>query len=201
MLPTSAESLAQPNARHQLKVAVLAGRRPDAADQPVARFPLARVPVVKQELTRLFQAEAFTSLVCAAACGADLLALEAALELGITAHVVLPFDPDLFRSTSVVDRPGDWGPRYDRLIEHAQSQHLLTVLDLPEDDPSTYELGNDALIAKARELSQPAGASPTGIVVWDGAPRGADDVTQHFRQACQRAGFGERQLLTTAPAA
>lgn len=201
MPPFPAAPGSPPAARHQLKVAVLAGRRPDAADQPVARFPLTQVPAVKQELTRLFRAEEFTTLVCAAACGADLLALEAALELGLTAHVVLPFDTELFRRTSVVDRPGDWGPRYDRLIAHAKDRHLLTVKHLPEDDPRTYELGNDALIAKAQELSEPAGTPPTGIVVWDGAPRGADDVTQHFRQACQRAGFGERQLLTTALAA
>lgn len=201
MLPTPAISLSQPTAHHPLKVAVLAGRRPDATGQPVPRFPLVQVPAVKQELTHLLQTGEFTTLVCAAACGADLLGLEAAMGLGITAHIVLPFNPDLFRRTSVTDRPGDWGPRYDLLIAHARNRHLITILHLPEDDPRTYKLGNDALIAKAQELSQPAGIQPTSIIVWDGASRGADDVTQHFRQACQRAGFQEQQLLTTTPTA
>lgn len=198
MAPFPAVSLSQPAASDKSKVAVLAGRRPDAADQSVPRFPLAQAPTVKQELINLFQAGDFTTLVCAAACGADLLALETATEMGLTAYVVLPFDTDIFRRTSVVDRPGDWGARYDLLIEQARSRHLLTVLHLLEDDPCAYEQGNDALIAKARELSQPAGNPPTCVVVWDGASRGADDVTQHFRQACQRAGFRERQISTMA---
>jgi hypothetical protein len=199
MAPSPIVLSSQPIASIQSKIAVLAGRRPDAVGQPIPRFPLARVPAVQQELTRLFQAEEFTTLVCAAACGADLLALQVALELGLTAHVVLPFDPTLFRRTSVVDRPGNWGPSYDLLIAHAKRQHLLTVLHLPEGEQHTYEQGNDALIAKAQELSLPTGPSPTSVVVWDGASRGADDVTQHFRQACQRAGFREHQLLTKEP--
>lgn len=98
------------------KVVVLAGRRTDAATAATKRFPLSNVPFVKQHLHRLFQTEGFTMLICAAACGADLLALEVAGELGISTHIILPFAPELFRLTSVVDRPGDWGPRYDQLI-------------------------------------------------------------------------------------
>jgi hypothetical protein len=180
------------------KVAVLAGRRPDALTAATERFPLTQVPFVKQHLYRLFQTERFTMLICAAACGADLLALEVAGELGISAHIVLPFAPELFRRTSVVDRPGNWGTRYDQVITHAKHRGQLTVLHLPVGDPQTYLLTNQALIAQTSTLGRwPSGSTPPcGVLVWDGVARGPGDVTQHFRKACRQAGFREIQVST-----
>ena len=40
-------------------------------------------------------------------------------DLGMPFRIVLPFDKKTFRETSVVDRPGDWGPRYDRICAAA----------------------------------------------------------------------------------
>ena len=47
-------------------------------------------------------------LVCSAACGADLIALQAAGRVSLRRRIVLPFEPSRFRDSSVVDRPGDW---------------------------------------------------------------------------------------------
>lgn len=180
------------------KVAALTGRRPDAPTVTTKRFPLAQVPLVKQRLHHLFQAEGFTTLICAAACGADLLALEVAGELGIATHIVLPFAPSLFRRTSVVDRPGSWGPHFDQLISQAQHHGQLTILHLPVGDSQTYLLTNQALVALASRCGRWPGASspPTCILVWDGVARGTTDVTQHFREMCQQAGFRELQVST-----
>jgi hypothetical protein len=41
------------------------------------------------------------SLVCSAACGADLNALEIALERDLSVDVILPTDRETFRQTSV----------------------------------------------------------------------------------------------------
>lgn len=181
-----------------VKVVALAGRRPDALNASVQRFPLARVPVVRQELMQLFKSEAFTILVCAAACGADLLALEVASVLGIKAYIVLPFATEAFRRSSVTDRPGEWGELYDKVIAKARGQDSLFVMQLPEDDPQTYLLANEAIVAKATELIHQFGAAlpPTGVIVWEGTSRGIDDVTQHFKETCQQAGFLNAQVLT-----
>src|ERR1700687_257733 len=101
-------------------IVALAGRRVDPVDADTRRFPLENVTLVRKRLSELFVAERATALVSSAACGADLAALEAAERLGLRWRIVLPFAPERFRQTSVIDRPGDWGPVFDRLI--AQSR-------------------------------------------------------------------------------
>lgn len=107
----------------------LAGRRIDAPDAETPRFPLANVPLVRDRLRAFFVERGAGTLVCSAACGADLVALEAAKSLGMRCRIVLPFDPARFRQTSVTDRPGDWGPTYDRLVETARREGDLVVLE------------------------------------------------------------------------
>src|ERR1700674_843044 len=108
-------------------VFAIAGRRIDAPDSDTPRFPLRNVGLVSKRVRALLEARKPTALVSSAACGADLIALEQASELGIKYRVILPFDPDRFRITSVVDRPGDWGPVYDRLINKITSSEDLIV--------------------------------------------------------------------------
>src|SRR5258708_23324677 len=97
-------------------IVTLAGRRIDPLNAPVARFPVENSAEVREQLVHLLQEQGATALVCSAACGADLLGLEAAGTLGLRRRVVLSFAPERFRATSVTDRPGEWGPLYDRII-------------------------------------------------------------------------------------
>ena len=64
-------------------VIALAGRRIDAADAAMPRFPLDKIPVVRELLAELLVQEHAVALVCSAACGADLIALEEAERLGL----------------------------------------------------------------------------------------------------------------------
>ena len=120
----------QPHARNSGTVIALAGRRIDAAGAGSIRFPLEAVPLVRQRVGDLLRQEGARALVCSAACGADLIALEEAGRLGMRRRVVLPFAPAQFRNTSVIDRPGHWGPLFDRVIEDVRSAGDLVVLDL-----------------------------------------------------------------------
>jgi hypothetical protein len=178
------------------RVAVLAGRRPDALDTDVARFPVTRIPIVRRELSEVFVKEEFTSLVCAAACGADLLALEVAVELDLEIYIVLPFDSDQFRHLSVIDRPGDWVAVYDQLIAQTRDTGHLQELDLASEDSTTFLEANEAIIRQARKVAEVDGMSPIAIVVWDGQSRGEDDVTQNFKQLCQQADFRVIEIST-----
>ena len=97
-------------------VVALAGRRIDLPEAQVSRFPLENVQEVGRRICEALYKMHAVALVCSAACGADLVALEQAKQLGLRRRIVLPFAPEKFRETSVVDRPGDWGPLYDQQV-------------------------------------------------------------------------------------
>jgi hypothetical protein len=182
-------------------VIALAGRRIDAPDTNPPRFPLENVPMVRQRLADMFTAERTEALVCSAACGADLIALEEAERLGIRRRIVLPFSPDRFRSTSVTDRPGEWGAIFDRIIASATSAGDLVVLsDLEGNNDAAYAAANEAIVHEAQRLIQ---ATTTGapckgvvVVVWEGAARKGIDASNGLRDLAREAGFEERSVLT-----
>jgi hypothetical protein len=88
----------------------LAGRRVDPPDASEVRFPASakNIEIVRQRIRNKLQTKRTTVIVSSAACGSDLLALSEAGNLGLRRRVVLPFDRDKFRTTSVTNRPGDW---------------------------------------------------------------------------------------------
>jgi hypothetical protein len=139
-------------------VIALAGRRIDAPGADPPRFPFGSLPSVRQRLADLLVEERATALICSAACGADLVALEAAEGLGIRRRIVLPFAPERFRTTSVTDRPGDSGPVYDRLIGAAETAGDLVVLHGDNGDDSAYAAANRAIIREAQRLALAEGA-------------------------------------------
>jgi hypothetical protein len=156
-------------------VIALAGRRVDAPNAETARFPLANVPMVSQRLDELFQREA-TALVCSAACGADLVALKVAGTRGMRRRIVLPFDRDRFRVTSVIDRPGDWGPLYDRILNELD---IVTLEGLGEGN-AAYIATNHEILRNAIALARQGNDQAIATLVWEGASRGSDDVTASF---------------------
>jgi hypothetical protein len=119
---------------------------------------------VRERLRELFLAHNTSALFCAAACGSDLLALELASELKIPAWIVLPFPPDEFRQTSVVDRPGDWGPVYDRQIQLARAAERLITHTLPEGDDATYAQANEDILDAAVRFA--AGRELRAVIAW-----------------------------------
>jgi hypothetical protein len=187
-----------PNEQGNGSVIALAGRRVDAADADARRFPLDYVPIVRERLVELFVAEGAVALVCSGACGADLAALEAAERLGIKRRIVLPFPPEDFRKTSVIDRPGDWGPVFDRLVAMARATGDLVMLDFAANAGETaYAAANRAIVDQARALTGESSACRlVAAVVWEGAARGGSDATEGFRSLAANAGFAIRSVLT-----
>ena len=182
--------------------AALAGRRIDAADAEAARFPEANVARVKEDIHRTFQQNHVTCLVCAAACGADLLALEVARDLQLERKIVLPFDVGTFRTRSVVDRPGKWGEIYDRIIVEAQTRGELIILNASGEDQTAYEATNQAILDQAISMSEKQIFGPDrarslkAVIVWDGRSRGDDDVTAAFAQEARRRSFEIYEVIT-----
>lgn len=178
-------------------IIALAGRRVDAADAAVSRFPLQQVDTVKRKLNDLFKQLEPKTLVCSAACGADLLALEVAGELGIQRSIVLPFDQQQFRSSSVTDRPGDWGNMYDKICKQVTGEGGLEVLNYPPNDDETYRRSNVDIIEKAKDLANKYDSKNLVVViVWDGKPRDGGDITDHFRNEAKSRGFALNEINT-----
>jgi hypothetical protein len=179
------------------RVAALAGRRVDAADATARRFPLASIGSVRKRLEALLRSERVEALVCAAACGADLIALDIAGALGLRRRVVLPFAQERFRETSVTDRPGDWGPLFDRIMGEVAAAGDVVVLGLDQADDAAYAAANDAILNEAEAV---AGADPSevvAVIVWEGRSRGEGDLTEAFATSARARGHPLREVLTT----
>jgi hypothetical protein len=179
------------------QVAALAGRRIDAVDAASARFPLADTEAVRGRLQALLRTEQSRTLVCSAACGADLIALDVAAALGLRRRVVLPFAPERFRETSVTDRPGDWGPLFDRIIGEVRAKADLVVLGLDEGDDATYAAANEAILNEAQALAGGEPSEVVAIIVWEGCSRGEGDLTEGFATLARARGHPVREALTT----
>ena len=175
-------------------IASLAGRRIDAADADPMRFPETHEDVVAARIAATLVERGVTTLVCAAACGADLLALEAAQREGIASRIVLPFDIAEFRRNSVVDRGEAWGTAFDRLIGEARARDGVRILGLDAHDPHAYDKTNEAILDEALAL---AGNDPAGVIalaVWDGAIAGRADFTANFTEAARARGIAVQSI-------
>ena len=170
-------------------VIALAGRRIDAADAQVSRFPPRDVEQVRRDLHNLFTELRPTALVCSAACGADLVALKEAGALGIRRRVVLPFDPAHFAQTSVGDRPGEWLPIYEQIIREVTASDDLVMVGQEPSDDQIYLLTNLAILDQAAELAKSSDGRVAAVLVWDGQAREDGDVTDAFRVEAEKRGL------------
>jgi hypothetical protein len=174
----------------------LSGRRIDAPGAKAA-FPLHRRDAVAAALrTQLADASA-RLLVCSAACGADLLALDAAGALGIRRRIVLPFARAVFRRRSVTDRPGDWGPLFDRICDEVERDGDLVVLDKDPDEEACYLETAHAILSEAEALMGETGCRERlALIVWEGPRRDGADVTRDFLEEARRRGWAVAEVGT-----
>ena len=161
-------------------VIALAGRRVDASDVNPSRFSPKpeNIERVRRRLHTMFISQGAVALVSSAACGADLLALEEAGRLGLRRRIVLPFSRAQFRSTSVIDRPGDWGSLYDKTVEEVSAQGNLVVLEA--ESYGAFVKTNHTIIEEAMALGNVLKQRVSAVRVWEGKARGTGDLTEEF---------------------
>jgi hypothetical protein len=138
---------------------------------------------------------AVTTVVGAAANGADLLALDAAADAAIRRRIILPTAIDVFRAQSVSDRPGPWSELFDRLIAEAQALGDLVLLGYSADDPTRFERGNTAILDEAVRLGAQSGESIEAVAIWEGAARGPHDHTATFIQEAEQRALAVRSIF------
>jgi hypothetical protein len=177
-------------------VIALAGRRIDASEAAQPVFPAASAVEVRQRIRDLLQAEGASALVCSAACGADLLALDEAGALGLRRRVVLPFDPARFRDSSVTDRGGDWGTLFDRVVAEVKARGDLVNLNLDAQSDESYVQANRAILHEALSLAGSSGDDVAAMLVWNRISRGDDDITNCFGEAARSLGWRVLEVST-----
>jgi class 3 adenylate cyclase/tetratricopeptide (TPR) repeat protein len=124
-------------------VVAFAGHMIDAPGRAARRFPPELAPVVQSavhdRLAHFHQPIVYSS----AACGADLIFIEAALDRGAEVNVVLPFDRQDFVRTSVAVGGAGWVERFDAALAHAARVIMAT---------GENHLGDDVLFDHASML-------------------------------------------------
>jgi len=179
-------------------IIALAGRRIDAPDAKAIRFPLINVDKVKKDLRKFFISARPIALVCSGACGADLLALQVAGDLRIQRRMVLPFEAAIFRSTSVTDRPGNWGILFDTIYETLNKERGIIILNYSVDDKDAFEKTNTEILNQAEDLVEKFNLTKdvTVVIVWEGNPKEKNDTTNHFMQEGIKRDFTVKEIKT-----
>ncbi len=179
-------------------IIALAGRRVDGEKTEQPAFPAKNVGAVRQRVKKLLRSAGATALVSSAACGADLVALEAAGALAIRRRVVLPSEPAVFLKTSVADRPGNWPEIYARTIKEVSAQGDLVVAHGLGEGDAAYEAANERILEEALLLAGPSGpAGVLAVLVWNG-PRKGPDITASFGNAARRRKIKIVEIATDA---
>ena len=179
-----------------MAIIALAGRRIDETNAAAPQFPLANVGVVRQRIESELRRLRARILVSSAACGADLLALDVGGELGIVRRVILPFDAARFRATSVTDRPGDFGPLFDRVIAELRAAGTLTVLDADTNTAGVYAAVNSRILDDAQSAKATTAEDAVAVLVWEGESRGEGDLTEAFGREAQLRSLPVLHVLT-----
>jgi class 3 adenylate cyclase len=183
-------------------VAMYTGHMIDLPDRPVPRFPASLESWVRdaahEQVRRLRPVASYGS----AACGVDLIYLEALRDAGVETHVVLPFSLAEFRQTSVEGVPGDWGARFDRAMAAAASVSVVSEHRARGSD-APYEYANLMLTGRARLRAQALDTDVVGLAIWDGQETGgaggAASLVRIWRE--QRFTVDERRLPEPIPVA
>jgi len=166
-------------------VLVLTGNMIDREGRPVPRFPAGLESAVRQAMRDSLQAARPLAAYGSAACGADILGMEIVHELGGEIHVVLPFPPNEFRTASVDVAPGDWGARFDRLLEVASTVTIASD-HRASGSVATFEYVNLLMTGLGQLRAELLDTTLLGLAVWDpeagGAPGGSASVVEAWER-------------------
>lgn len=149
------------------RVVVFAGHLIDRPGRQSPRFPPDLEPAVRRAIhNRLKQLDAGFGYA-SAACGSDILFLEALLENGGEAHVVIPYNKKQFAKDSVSIRPGsDWGMRFEQVLARANEVVTASSQRLGEGSMS-FEYTNLVLQGLAQMKAHQLETEVVPLAVWD----------------------------------
>ncbi len=150
-------------------VVMYTGHMIDHEARATPRFPIALEQVVAAAVRRQLAILRPLAAYGSAACGSDILYLEAMREIGGETHIVLPFPAQEFHRASVDFASGGWAERFERALAAA---HSVTVTSdhQARGSSATFEYANLVLTGMARLRAQVLQTDVQGLAIWDGTP-------------------------------
>jgi hypothetical protein len=185
-------------------IVILSGRRIDAPDTHESHFPWKNIEAVSRRIHQVLETLGSglqtNHFISSAACGADLLGLQAAKALKFQCYIILPFERSKFRCSSVIDRGEGafpWGTIFDELCDEAHQSGTLHVLSSSLGGDRAYTAVNQEIFRAAESIAQADSAQRVAaIVVWDGEPHSKEDVTADFYSRARSSNFQVSELNT-----
>lgn len=171
------------------RVVVFAGHMVDRPDRPSPRFPPEAEQAVKaaiaERVARLDAGFGYSS----AACGADILFLEAIGARQGRTNVVLPYARQQFVEDSVAVVPGgDWETRFARALE-AGSEVVVATAQRFASGAVFYEYANLLLLGLASLHAKMLDTELVPLVLWDGATGDGAGGTATIVEQWRRFGY------------
>jgi len=167
-------------------VIVFAGHMIDRPGRATPRFPIELEPLVakeiRQKLDELEPRFGFSS----AACGSDILFLEAMLERGAEVSIVLPYNEEEFirDSVEIGTDSKKWRARFDTVLAHA-ARVITASNQRLEIGGISYEFCNQLLLGLATIRCRQLESRLIPLAVWNqqpgDGPGGAASVVQSWR--------------------
>jgi class 3 adenylate cyclase/tetratricopeptide (TPR) repeat protein len=165
-------------------VVVFAGHMIDRPERSEPRFPRelekAVAKEIHDEIEKVQPGFGFSS----AACGSDILFLEAMLDRGAEVSVVLPYNEQEFVHDSVDFAP-KWRPRFDRVLARAARVITASTQRL-EIGGVSYEFCNQLLLGLAAIRCHQVDSTLVPIALWNkkpgDGPGGAASVVENWKR-------------------
>jgi hypothetical protein len=148
-------------------VVMYTGHMIDQLTRKKPRFPSALEGLMAAAIRNKFEVLRPLAAYGSAACGSDILCLEAMREVGGETHIVLPFPADEFHRVSVDFASGGWGERFERALAAADSV-TITSDHRARGSSATFEYANLVLSGMAHLRAQVLNTDLRGLAVWDG---------------------------------
>ena len=175
-------------------VAAYSGHMIDAPDRASPRFPASAEPAVRDAVRARMAALAPVACYGSAACGADILCLEAAREIGAETHIVLPFPPADYRRASVDAAGADWGARFERALAAADTVTIASD-HRASGSAATFEYSNLILTGMARLRAQVLDTALACVAVWDRQSPRASGGTASLVELWNASGLAVEHVL------
>jgi class 3 adenylate cyclase len=180
------------------------GHMVDRPGRALPRFPVQMQEKVARAIEEELEAARAVDGFSSAACGGDILFLEAMIARHGKTHITLPCSVDAFRQDCADVIPGgDWGNRFDRILQTAASVEILGD-EYASDNAAASDCCNRIMVGLAELCARSKGEEPLVLALWDGKPGDALVGGTHSTvQFCLQNGFKVRcmSILSSNPIA
>lgn len=167
-----------------IAVAAFSGHTVDHEKRISPRFPAQDENKVAAAIAQAIRANHIEIGISAAACGADIMFVEAMQAAGKETYIVLPHPADVFRRISVTDIGGaDWGQRFDRVMAAATE---ITVLAPHPGENLAYQFHGAVMAGSAILRAEAVGGRALGLAYWDGELGGVGGTSTVIEEWAQR---------------